>query len=64
MIFHLKTLVLCTIFWGIEVSANEDDLLLIQSKYARDLIHRAGVTDCKAIATPMADIAFAVNKIF
>ena len=54
MIFHLKTLVLCTIFWGIEVSANKHDLLLTQSKYARDLISRAGLTDCKAVSTPMA----------
>jgi len=49
--FALKDLGSLHYFLGIEVSANEDDLLLTQSKYASDLIHRAGLTDCKAVAT-------------
>ena len=35
------------------MSTNKHDLLLTQSKYGRDLIHHAGLKDCKAVSTPM-----------
>lgn len=41
-------------FLGIEVSHSSDGLLLHQSKYAKDLIFKAGLKDCKPMPTPLA----------
>lgn len=40
-------------FLGMEVSRSPDSVLLTQSKYAKELIHRAGLLDCKPMNTPM-----------
>lgn len=41
-------------FLGIEVSECSGELLLTQTKYAKDLIHKAGMKDYKSMHTPMA----------
>ncbi|KAM0042542.1 putative RNA-directed DNA polymerase [Helianthus debilis subsp. tardiflorus] len=39
-------------FLGIAVTRDSNGLFLSQSQYARDIIHRANMTDCKPCATP------------
>lgn len=41
-------------FLGIEVSISSRELLLTQSKYAKDFVHLAGLKDCKVVHTPMS----------
>jgi hypothetical protein len=43
-----------TIFLGIEVTKIKDGILLSQSKYAMDILQRAGMSKCKAISTPLS----------
>ncbi|XP_014660660.1 uncharacterized protein LOC106804322 [Setaria italica] len=52
--FALKDLGPLHYFLGIEVTASSGELLLTQSKYAKDLIFEAGLKDCKPMHTPMA----------
>ncbi|GLT55666.1 hypothetical protein SLA2020_287670 [Shorea laevis] len=40
-------------FLGITVRFNSDGLSLYQSKYVADLSDRTGMSDCKALSTPM-----------
>lgn len=40
-------------FLGISAKFNEKGLFLSQAKYAEDIIHRAGMSDCKPCATPV-----------
>jgi hypothetical protein len=51
--FALKELGHLHYFLGIEVSACLEGLLLSQSKYANELIHKAGLKDCKSVTTPI-----------
>lgn len=51
--FALKDLGHLHYFLGIEVSACLEGLLLSQSKYANELIHKARLKDCKPVTTPM-----------
>ena len=51
--FALKDLGPLHYFLGIEVSAVDGGLLLSQSKYARELLLKAGLRDCKSMATPL-----------
>ncbi|KAJ0853351.1 putative RNA-directed DNA polymerase [Helianthus annuus] len=39
-------------FLGITVTRDSKGLFLSQSQYARDILHRANMTDCKPCATP------------
>jgi histone deacetylase 1/2 len=39
---------------GIEVQKVDDELVLSQSKYARDVLARVGVTECKGSSTPLS----------
>jgi hypothetical protein len=50
--FALKIWVPCTIFWGIEVQQINDGLRLSQKKYTLDLLHCAGMLNCKHVSTP------------
>jgi len=52
--FALKDLGPLHYFLGIEVSDCSGELLLTQAKYAKDLIYKAGMKDCKPMHTPMA----------
>ena len=40
-------------FLGHQVKQVEDGIFLSQEKYARDLLSRHGMLNCKAVATPM-----------
>ncbi|KAM6543699.1 hypothetical protein CsatB_008146 [Cannabis sativa] len=51
--FSLKDLGELKYFLGIEVTKNSNGLVLTQSKYAKDLLHRADMQDANPIATPM-----------
>lgn len=51
--FVLKDLGALHYFLGIEVTSTSDDLLLTQSKYAVDLVRRAGLLHYKSVPTPM-----------
>ena len=51
--FSLKDLGDLTFFLGIEVSRTSAGLHLTQSRYIADLLHKANMTNAKAVATPM-----------
>ena len=40
-------------FLGLEVERTKEELFLGQQKYAKDLLQRYGMLDCKPISTPM-----------
>ncbi|KAD3641993.1 hypothetical protein E3N88_31217 [Mikania micrantha] len=40
-------------FLGVEITANEQHLILSQQKYIRDLLHRAGLSDSKPVVSPL-----------
>ncbi|CAH9140198.1 unnamed protein product [Cuscuta epithymum] len=42
-----------TYFLGISVTRQKDGLFLSQSKYASEILHRAGMTSCNATTTPV-----------
>jgi len=52
--FHMKDLGDLHYFLGIQVTRTSAGLLLSQSKYATDLLHRAQMGACKSAATPLA----------
>jgi hypothetical protein len=52
--FALKDLGHLHYFLGIEVHLTPNSLCLSQSKYTKDLLHRAGVPNCKAATTPLS----------
>ena len=41
-------------FLGIEVKQCHDGIMLTQEKYARDILKRVGMRDCKPSSTPMS----------
>lgn len=52
--FALKDLGTPDYFLGLEVkNMSNGAILMTQSKYIRDIMHRANMQDCKGIATPM-----------
>ena len=51
--FALKDLGSLHYLLGIEVLADSEGLLLTQSKYAKELIHKVGLANCTAVPTPM-----------
>jgi hypothetical protein len=55
--FALKDLGPLHYFLGIEVQRTPEGLRLSQKKYTPDLLHRAGMTNCKSVTTPMASSA-------
>jgi histone deacetylase 1/2 len=52
--FALKDLGVLHYFLGIEVSKIRDGILLTQEKYARDVLQRVNMMDCKSVATPLS----------
>ncbi|XP_020690135.1 uncharacterized protein LOC110105104 [Dendrobium catenatum] len=50
--FHMKNLGPVSYFLGIQITLTPDGLHLSQSSYARDLLTRAGMYDCKPISSP------------
>jgi hypothetical protein len=51
--FQMKELGELKHFLGLEVERTKDGIFLGQQKYAKDLLQRYGMLDCKPIATPM-----------
>jgi histone deacetylase 1/2 len=51
--FAIKDLGDLHYFLGIEVTRNSDGIVLRQAKYARDLLLREGMKDCKQASSPM-----------
>ncbi|PKU86178.1 Retrovirus-related Pol polyprotein from transposon TNT 1-94 [Dendrobium catenatum] len=51
--FHMKNLGQVSYFLGIQILHTSDGLHLSQSSYARDLLTRAGMTECKPISSPI-----------
>ncbi|KAF7843936.1 putative mitochondrial protein [Senna tora] len=51
--FQMKELGELKHFLGLEVDRSKEGLFLCQQKYARDLLQKFGMLDCKPIATPM-----------
>ena len=52
--FALKDLGDLHYFLGIEVKRNKEGIILSQSKYARDILSRVGMANCKAATTPLS----------
>lgn len=52
--FALKDLGELHYFLGIEVTKAKDGLILSQENYASDLLKKAGMSDCKPVATPLS----------
>ncbi|CAN6310868.1 unnamed protein product [Urochloa humidicola] len=53
--FRMSDLGLLTYYLGIEVEQGRDAITLKQSAYARKLLERSGMTECKAYPTPMEE---------
>ncbi|KAK1626254.1 hypothetical protein QYE76_000569 [Lolium multiflorum] len=53
-VFALKDLGTLHYFLGLEVSRSSAGLSLTQHKYSLDLLHRAGMLECKHASTPMS----------
>ena len=51
--FQMKELGELKHFLGLEVERTKDGIFLGQQKYAKDLLERYGMLDCKPISTPM-----------
>jgi hypothetical protein len=58
--FAVKDLGKLYYFLGLEVLSSADGLILTQQKYSQDLLRRAGMLQCKPVATPM----FASDRLF
>jgi hypothetical protein len=52
--FSLKDLGDLHYFLGIQVKKERDDIVLSQEKYATELVERAGMKNCKLVATPLS----------
>jgi hypothetical protein len=52
--FTLKNLGDLHFFLGIQVTRLDDGLLLLQGKYASELLQRADMQKCKSVKTPLA----------
>ncbi|XP_019200069.1 PREDICTED: uncharacterized protein LOC109193670 [Ipomoea nil] len=59
--FKIRDLGPPTFFLGIETITVPDGMLLTQRRYIRDILQRAGMTDCKPLATP-ASITQSVSQ--
>ncbi|XP_019160464.1 PREDICTED: uncharacterized protein LOC109157036 [Ipomoea nil] len=52
--FKIRDLGTSSFFLGIETVTTDTGLILSQRRYMKDLLGRAGMTDCKPLATPAA----------
>ena len=51
--FEITDLGLMHFCLGIEVWQGPDNIFISQTKYAREILKAFGMTECKAVATPM-----------
>jgi hypothetical protein len=51
-------------FLGISVEQRSDDLFLHQCQYARDILERAGMSDCKPCSMPVDTQAKVSSNVF
>ncbi|KAI5312002.1 hypothetical protein L3X38_041175 [Prunus dulcis] len=52
-VFEMKDMGQLTYFLGLQISYNSSgDIFVSQTKYAKDLLHKAGMSSCRACATP------------
>lgn len=58
MVFHkefsMKDLDLLKYFLGIEIDRGDNFITTTQSKYAKDILRKANMLDCKPVNTPMS----------
>jgi histone deacetylase 1/2 len=54
--FALKDLGDLHYFLGIEVKRGKDGLLMTQERFARDVLKRSGMDNCKPVDTPMSSV--------
>ncbi|XP_019158353.1 PREDICTED: uncharacterized protein LOC109155079 [Ipomoea nil] len=59
--FKIRDLGVPTFFLGIETLSTPEGILLSQRRYIRDILNRAGMSDCKPLATP-ASVTQAVSQ--
>jgi hypothetical protein len=52
--FEMKYLGLMEYFMGMEVYQNEDEFFIFQTKYAKDMLNKFYMVDCKPSSTPSA----------
>jgi transposase InsO family protein len=52
-VFEMTDLGLMTFFLGIEIKQNETDVFICQKKYAREILTKFQMEECKAVSTPM-----------
>ncbi|CAL2255541.1 unnamed protein product [Prunus armeniaca] len=52
-VFEMKDMGQLTFFLGLQISYNSSgDIFVSQTKYVKDLLHKAGMSSCRACATP------------
>ncbi|XP_048140482.1 uncharacterized mitochondrial protein AtMg00810-like [Rhodamnia argentea] len=52
-IFEMTDLGVMTYFLGMEIKQLEDEVFICQKKYAKEILKKFHMEDCKAMATPM-----------
>ena len=52
-VFEMTDLSLTTYFLGVEVKQNQHEIFICQKKYAREVLKRFQMDECKAVSTPM-----------
>jgi len=51
--FKMIDLGLMTYFLGIEIKQNENDVFICQKKYAKEILKKFKIKECKVVSTPM-----------
>jgi len=51
--FEMTDLGLMTYFLGIEIKQNENDVFICQRKYAKEILKKFQMEECKVVSTPM-----------
>lgn len=52
-VFEMTDLGLMSYFLGIEIKQSQDEVFICQKKYAKEILKRFHMEDCKAVKTPM-----------
>ncbi|XP_043699873.1 uncharacterized mitochondrial protein AtMg00810-like [Telopea speciosissima] len=60
--FSIKDLGNLHFFLGIDALKHSKGILLSQYRYIKDLLHRASMTDCKSVSTPLAIITKPIDQ--
>jgi len=53
MVFEMTDLGLMTYFLGMEIKQSQDEVFICQKKYAKEILKKFQMEDCKAMGTPM-----------